>query len=247
MFVLWKANLNYSSFYILSLYFGVSLLHANACWRLMKRIVWLYVKTVAVDCIYRNSILEVVNYKSIQNQIYEIWIKLAKTYPIIFLFKIESSICNKCRINHSVSKFPSMSCKSFFKNLQQVKNCNGSIVVIITRFFRDENTSFFFRREQYVRLCARLTTFEIRGSGVLLWKILGGTRLTIYGRRFAVTLCRCTEVGAQWEPTIRKENESKVCKADYCYAIARWYCKALAYSYFLLFILSPLAILLFKL
>lgn len=78
-------------------------------------------------------------------------------------------------------------------------------------------------------------------------KNTGGTRLTIYGRRFAVTLCRCTEVGAQWEPTIRKEDESKVCKAGYCYAIARWYCKALAYSYFLSFILSPLAILLFKL
>lgn len=54
-------------------------------------------KIVVVDCIYRNSILEVVNYKSIQNQIYEIWIKLVETcmygssHIFFFFLKIESS------------------------------------------------------------------------------------------------------------------------------------------------------------
>lgn len=124
-------------------------------WRLMKRIIW-QCKIVVVDCIYRNSILEVVNYKSIQNQIYEIWIKLVETCMYgsshIFFFWRSNlpNLCNKCKISQ-FQNFPL--CKSFFKDLQEVKNWNGSIVVIITRFFWDENTSFF---ENNTFDCARV-------------------------------------------------------------------------------------------
>ena len=93
-----------------------------------------------------------------------------------------------------------------------------------TRFFREDEHKLLLR-EQCVRVRARLTTFEIQGSSVLLWKILRSAVDDLWS-----TICRnalslqgsCEHNG---ELAIRKEDESKVCKAGYCYA--RWYCKHL--------------------
>ena len=113
-----------------------------------------------------------------------------------------------------------------------------------TRFFREDEHKLLLR-EQCVRVRARLTTFEIQGSSVLLWKILRSAVDDLWS-----TICRnalslqgsCEHNG---ELAIRKEDESKVCKAGYCYA--RWYCKHLLILISFICLFHLLAILLSRL
>lgn len=65
--------------------------------------------------------------------------------------------------------------------------------------------------------------------------------MTIYGRRFAVTLCRCTEVGAQWGTDYQKGGRVKSLQSRLLLRYRLMVLQTmLAYSYlFYLFILSP--------